>query len=278
VAGSRRRDRGPDDRIGSPPLAENPASSDAPSQRKRAYLVLLGPAARLSIDDYPALYRSELGLAVEMLPARPLDPTTFNQVRGQYIAERLIESVRRAYPRLANDSNAVIIAVTEADMYIQSFDWRYAFNFRMFGQFAVVSAARMFPPPPRADAAAVFQSRARKMVSKNIAMLVYGHQVNDDPTSLLYANAMDPEALDDMREDFGFLKASPAPEAPPARPAPPKDPPKPGAYACVLADSIERSPSAPAALTITDCVPGLHLAHGCHGRPRPGPLPGLVRA
>ena len=153
-----------------------------------------------------------------MLPARPLDPTAFNQVRGQYIAERLIESVRRAYPRLANDSNAVIIAVTEADMYIQSFDWRYAFNFRMFGQFAVVSAARMFPPPPRADAAAVFQSRARKMVSKNIAMLVYGHQVNDDPTSLLYANAMDPEALDVMREDFGFLKASPAPEAPPARP------------------------------------------------------------
>ena len=79
------------------PLAENPASSDAPSQpRKRAYLVLLGPAARLSIDDYPAFYRSELGLAVEMLPARPLDPTAFNQVRGQYIAERLIESVYRS--------------------------------------------------------------------------------------------------------------------------------------------------------------------------------------
>ncbi len=242
------------------PLAKNPVSSDAPSQPgKRAYLVRLGPSARLSIDDFPAFYRSELGLTVEVLPPLPLDPTAFNQVRGQYIAERLIESVRRAHSRLANDSNAVVIAVTEADMYIQSFDWRYAFNFRMFGRFAVVSAARMFPPPPRADAATIFQSRARKMVSKNVAMLVYGRPVNDDPTSLLYANAMDPEALDVMREDFGFLKASATLKAPPARPAPPKDPPKPGAYACVLAESVERSPSALAAATITDCVPGLHM-------------------
>jgi YD repeat-containing protein len=259
VAGSRRRDRGPHDRTGAPPPGGEPGfvrRSIATGQR--AYLVRLGPAARLCIDDFPAFYRSELGLTVEVLPPLPLDPTAFNQVRGQYIAERLIESVGRAHPRLANDSHAVVIAVTEADMYIQSFDWRYAFNFRMFGRFAVVSVARMFPPPPRADAAVVFQSRARKMVSKNVAMLVYGHQVNDDPTSLLYANAMDPEALDDMREDFGFLKASPAPVVPPERP-PQKDPPKPGAYACVLAESVERSPSAPASATITECVPGLHF-------------------
>ena len=237
--------------------ATSPATLSGTQQAKRVYLVRLGPEQRLSIDSYPAFYKLELGLTVQLLPPLPLDPSAFNQTRRQYIAEQLIESVRRALPRIANDANAVVIAVTEADMYIQSFDWRYAFNFRMFGQFAIVSAARMYPTPSAADGAARFQSRARKMVSKNVAMLVYGQRVNDDPTSLLYANAMDPEALDVMREDFSFLRAAPAPAAPPSRPGPPKDPPRPGAYPCVLADSVERPSDISPSAKIADCVPGL---------------------
>jgi YD repeat-containing protein len=241
------------------PVTIPAASPAAVQQGTRTFLVRLGPAERLSIDDFPAFYKSELGLTVEMLPPLPLEPAAFNPGRRQYIAERLIESVRRAYPRVGNNDRAVVIALTEADMYIQSFDWQYAFNFRMFDQFAVVSAARMYPPPSRPDAAARFRSRARKMVSKNIAILVYGREVNNDPTSLLYANAMDSEALDVMREDFSFLRASPAPEAPRLRPTPPRDPSKPGPYPCVLAEGVERSAGGPASAQIADCIPGLHF-------------------
>ncbi len=234
---------------------------------KRVHLVRLGPTDRLSLDDFPAFYRSELGLTVQMLQPLPLDPTAFNAVRRQYIAERLIESLRRQLPRLANDPNAIVIAVTEADMYIQNFDWRYAFSLRMGGRFAVVSSARMQPPPNTPDGgAALYHARARKMVSKNVAVLAYGRAPNDDPTSLLYANAMGPEDLDLMREDFGFLRQPPAsgssasvPSAPASRAVPTRDPPKPGAYPCVLADGVERSTGGATQSQIADCVPGLHL-------------------
>ena len=123
--------------------------------------------------------------------------------RQQLVAEEVIDLIKRTYPKLVEDPNAILIALTDEDMYIRKKNWQYAFSYRTQGRFAVVSSARMNPvnfgDPADND---LLERRMRKMVSKNIGLLYYQMPANHDPKSVLYNDVMGVEDLDRMGEDL----------------------------------------------------------------------------
>jgi hypothetical protein len=133
---------------------------------RRPYLIALGTPGVVTPTALQDYYDAWLGLKVETLPDARLDPQAFDSGRGQYVAEDLIASLRRALPELAADPCVTVIAITEADMYIRAYPWRFAFNYRGGQGFAVVSSARMVPWLYRLRGKEyLLQTRLRKMIS-----------------------------------------------------------------------------------------------------------------
>jgi len=101
-------------------------------------------------------------------------------------SERCVEYLRKLNPELDADPSAILIAVTSRDIYIPSFNWKYAENFRADGRFAVVSSARLHPPAYLGTWNPEWlHSRLQKMLTKNIALLYFDLPMSSDYTSLL---------------------------------------------------------------------------------------------
>ncbi len=93
-------------------------------------------------------YKSKFNLTIHLLPPLSLDAKTYDRERKQYIAEEMVAQIKRAYPDLAKDPEAVIIGLTDQDIYISGFDWKFTYSYRTFGpleeaRFGVVSTRRM---------------------------------------------------------------------------------------------------------------------------------------
>ena len=162
-------------------------------------------------DDFPAEITSELAsfyrdkhqLEVDILPSVPLSQEAINQEREQLIAEEAVEIMKRANPKLQKDSAAILIGLTNKDMYIAKYDWRFSFSWRQEGKYAVVSRARMhLPNGDREITEDVIMTRLRKMVTKNVGILCFRLAQNDEPRSVLYRNVGGIRELDYMGEDF----------------------------------------------------------------------------
>jgi len=136
---------------------------------------------------------------MEVVPA-VTDAHAYNSDRRQLNANAVLALLQTQYP----SERAVVIAVTDMDMYIPGFRWRYAFSYRREDRLAVVSTARMDHGCLGLFTAGKERrlARLRKMVGKNLGVLYYGLQLSDDPRSLLYANIGGPQELDVMSEIF----------------------------------------------------------------------------
>jgi YD repeat-containing protein len=167
------------------------------------YLVPLGKSQSVLSPDLLSYFRKKYGLEPRILKPVSLPAWTRDEARNQLIAEELVESMKRTYPQPASDPDAVLIGVTDEDMYIAQLDWTYAFNWRQEERFGVVSTARMdpvfFKQPPDP---AVLEKRARKLITKNVGLLYYHLQVSSNFSSVLYDSLGDEEDVDDMGEDF----------------------------------------------------------------------------
>jgi hypothetical protein len=188
------------------------------------------------------------------------------------VAESLVASLKRGLPDLAADAGAVVIGVTEADIYTLGRNWRFAFGYRDGQRHGVVSAARMIPWLHRLRGKEyLVQTRLRKMVSRYIGVLAYRLPFNPDPTSLLYEHLLGLDDLDLMQERFeglgaqavvsDYARAHTLPAAPAElQTAAPGVTPEDGRYPCFLARSVfdagEGAP--PPAGVIGECLPGTH--------------------
>lgn len=169
----------------------------------RLYFLPLGDFPSDVVADLAAHYREKYNLEIETLPSVPLSEVAVNRKREQLIAEQTVAIMKQANPQLANDPKAIVIGLTNQDMYIAGRDWRYAFGWRDEGKYAVVSSARMnLPNGRRKITKRVIANRLRKMVTKNVAILYYHLAQTDDRRSVLYRNVGGVEDLDYMREDF----------------------------------------------------------------------------
>lgn len=176
--------------------------------RGPTYLIPLGGVESLGIQELPEYYRKIFDLEVKLLPPIPLDTAARDSIRMQFVALDLVDKMKHHYPQLAKDDSAVLIGITEEDMYIRNFDWRFAYTYRRGRRFAVVSSARLKPflygLPEEKE---LLQTRVRKVISRDIGLLVYGLPHNDDPTSLLYNEMWSVRDIDLASERFDGLGA-----------------------------------------------------------------------
>lgn len=182
---------------------EVPILQETLKSPERLYLVPLGDFPSDVVADLASHYRDKYQLEIETLPRVPLPETAVNRKRDQLIAEQTVAIMKQTNPQLANDPQAIVIGLTNQDMYVAGKDWRFAFGWRDEGKYAVVSSARMhLPNGSRKITKRVIAARLRKMVTKNVGILYYHLAPSDDPRSVLYRNVGGIRELDYMREDF----------------------------------------------------------------------------
>ncbi len=139
-------------------------------------------------------------MTIEILSPVQLDASVMNADRRQAVAEALIALMRRGHPQTASDLQAIMIGFTEEDMYIQRYNWRFAFTFRQENRFAVVSTGRM--SLGAVGNSELAEIRLRKMATKNIGLLYFRLPPSDNPRSVLYRNVGGIRELDYMGEEF----------------------------------------------------------------------------
>jgi tetratricopeptide (TPR) repeat protein len=171
--------------------------------KETLYFVPLNNFSAASLTKLVNFCKQKTGLNVIVKEPVPFTLSTVDKRRQQVIAEEAIELIKVRYPSLVVDPNAVVIGLTDEDMFMRTEDWQYTFSYRKGARFAVVSSARMNPVNFGGLANEVLtESRFRKMVLKNIGVLYYLHPTNYDPRSVLYDGVEAVEDLDKMGEDF----------------------------------------------------------------------------
>ena len=157
-----------------------------PVPAKKVYLIPVGLDDREPLDWAPAYYHAKFGIEAMVLPPMPLPENLINPVRKQVDADKCVEYIVNSHLEVASDPSSILIAVTSRDMFIPSFNWSYAENYRDGARFAVVSSARLHPPGFLARWNPEWlHSRLQKMLNKNIAMLYFDLPMSSDYTSLL---------------------------------------------------------------------------------------------
>jgi YD repeat-containing protein len=197
---------------GGPPVPGSQYQTVAKSEPARAadlhgrgsvYVVPLGPIKSVAVPPMLAELRNRYGLQLQLLPMIPLPPWAENTPRKQFVAEDLITAMKLAYPKLEADPLAIVIGLTDADMYISQLSWYYAFSFREEERFAVVSIAHLSESEDNKQVGAdVLQKRLRKVLIRDIGILYYRLQPSHDYSSVLYRNIDEATDLDDVGDDY----------------------------------------------------------------------------
>ncbi|HYV10237.1 MAG TPA: tetratricopeptide repeat protein [Pyrinomonadaceae bacterium] len=171
--------------------------------KEKLYFVPLSNFSAASLTKLANSVKQKTGINVIVTQPVPFALTTVDKRRAQVVAEEAINLMRVRYPDLVSDPNAIVIGLTDEDLFIRTENDQYAFCYRMLERFAVVSSARMNPANLGGSANDLLtEARMRKMLLKNIGILYYRLPVNHDPTSVLYEDVDEVADLDKMREDF----------------------------------------------------------------------------
>ena len=180
-------------------VGRSPMPVPDPPVARNVYFAPIGDFPREKVEELVAHYRAKYDLTIEIVAPIPVPPDALDTERDQLGADRLLEAIQASDVALA-DPEAVIIGLTDQDMYIEELTWRYAYAFRSNnGLHAVISTARF--NAGRADDAKQMQ-RLRKMITKNLGFLYYGLGSSQDPGSVMYGQIMGPDDLDAVSEDY----------------------------------------------------------------------------
>ena len=171
--------------------------------RGDVYLVPLGMTKSVSVPLLIEEFHRRYGLQLHLLAMIPPPTWAKNTARKQFAAEDLVTAMKLAYPVLAADPKAVMIGLTDEDIYISGLSWSYAFSWREEERFAVISSAQLSrdedgkPVPPE-----FLQKRVSKVLIRDLGILHYRLQTSNSYNSILYGNVGDASDLDDVGEDY----------------------------------------------------------------------------
>jgi predicted Zn-dependent protease len=172
--------------------------------RGSVYLVPVGPTKSGSslatlVKDYSRKYKTSIAL----LPSIPLPRWGENAARKQYVAEDLITAMQAGYPKLAAAPEAILIGVTDADMYISALKWDYAFSYRDEERFAIISTAHLAEDEDgKTQGDDVMERRLRKVLARDVGSLHFRLQPSQDFRSIMYESLGDAAELDDLGDDY----------------------------------------------------------------------------
>jgi YD repeat-containing protein len=200
------------------------ASVDELKGSGRIYLVQMGShKAPYALDDFALWLRSKYSLDVQVLPPMASDRSTWDSSRRQYVAELLYSQLKHEHPNLAADPNAYLIGFTDAGMYSVNHQWNSSFTQRDMKRAAVISTDGMQDSLWKRIKVGentvneLFQTRVRRILLKDVAILYWHLSVNNDPTSLLH-DTLDPDIpaediyqsdLDPARTSWGRSEGEP---------------------------------------------------------------------
>jgi superkiller protein 3 len=171
--------------------------------KEKLYFVPLSNFPAASLTKLVKSCKQKTGIDVIVMQPLPFALSTIDKQRQQVILEEAVELIKHRYPNLAADRNAIVIGLTDEDMYVRTEKWQYAYAYPKEGRFAIVSSARMNPVNLGGSADdALLEARLRKMVLKEIGVLYYLFPVNHNPQSVLYDSIDGVEDLDKMGDDF----------------------------------------------------------------------------
>jgi YD repeat-containing protein len=188
------------------PAARHPdgaiASLDELHGSGRIYLVQLGAHKDgYSTVELAAWLREKYSLDTEVVNPVGLDPAALDNSRHRYMAELLIEQMRREHPDLAGNPKAVLIGFTDAPMYSVTEPWSASFSQRDEHRAAVISSADVNDPGFLASifhrtnssmSAVTAGDRMRRILLKDVAVLYWHLPLNNDATSVL-SYVLDPD-------------------------------------------------------------------------------------
>ena len=163
----------------------------------RIYLMQLGPGdGTYSLSDFAQWLHRKYALDVWVLPSVAVEK--YGRSQPQQNAEHLFDLMQHAHPDLAADPSAYLIGFTDRSMYSVNNNWGSSFTQR-YPRGAVISAAGMQENDPWAritGGAAIarqhLQARVLRILLKDVALLYWGLQQTNDPTSLL-SQPLDPD-------------------------------------------------------------------------------------
>lgn len=181
-----------------------PSASPQLNRAGQLYFVTIGELPQTNIENLASYFRREYGISVKVLPALPLtdDARLPNFPNSRPVAERLVELMKRANPKIASNPKAIIIGIIE-DMNVSQSNRIYNFSYQSDGRFAVVAIESMNPAtfcePAHQD---LLASRLRKVIAKNIGILYYQLPRSENPRSVMYSSLDCVDELDEMGKDF----------------------------------------------------------------------------
>ena len=156
-------------------------------------------ASPAHLEYLRSYYKQQLDLDIAILLELVPDRAAWEPDRRQWSAEGLAEQVRHV---VGND-DAVVIAVTGEDIYLRSMDWQFAFTYRADTRIAVVSYARMdWRLMGQRENVDALQRRLRRMVTKDLGVMLYELPLSPNPTSPMYQDIGGLQELEVMGDDL----------------------------------------------------------------------------
>src|SRR5574341_484469 len=167
------------------------------------YFVPLVAFPKEMLERFEVFYKNKYGLDISILPALSVSREAFNEGRQQFVAEEVLRQLQELRESLQLDPDSTIIGLSDLEMYIDQYNWRYAYDYRS-GESAVVSSARMNSPfmtvwPISNDWQ---ETRVRKLVTRYIAFLYYRLPESSHCKSPVFGRIGGPQELDFMGEDL----------------------------------------------------------------------------
>jgi predicted Zn-dependent protease len=98
-----------------------------------------------------------------------------------------------------------VIGITTFDMYAYGATAPFVFDWRQDGRFAVISSSHLDPNNYlRPITPELLRSRVQKLMTRNLGMLMFGLQLNGDPSSVLSATLSSIEDIDRIGSELPF--------------------------------------------------------------------------
>jgi hypothetical protein len=161
------------------------------------WLVSLGQARSVNVPQLAAELAVRYHLPVGTLPDIALPRWTVDQNQRAIIAEQLILLLRQAYRA---QGGAVIIGITDYDMYARTENLPHTFSWRAPPHYGVVSTSELAANVLDRLRGHSRHERTRKLVARNIGFLYYRRHEVDDPHSLLRPSMHGVDDIDKLKE------------------------------------------------------------------------------
>jgi predicted Zn-dependent protease len=188
---------------------ERPAATRALTANG-VYLVPLGGLDTVDAADLAEYIRRTYSLRVEVLPRLPLRRWAFDEARDQLDADALMRILFLEYR--STGKQQLVIGLTDYDMHLRANpDYRFVFSSRGLRHgYSVVSSARMGPGiVDRILLRDPTETRARKMVERQIGFVLFGLPPTLDETSPMRAEILSTGDIDEIEQPLEYVPGKP---------------------------------------------------------------------